>query len=479
MDELTIDEERIHFEEEIPKRPNEGTLPLESKNEIITLETPENVQDVINSTPIIETQQEVDSNIQTVESQEDKTYVPPNDPNENENSKKKKKGFIPQWLTPILNIFFLSSAFLLIFSPYTTTQGYMTTIYNVYGYLILGVIYFIFGISNFFSPFFVQFLGTKLVLVISSFSYAIFVLSCGSGIWYVALIFAVFLGVGSSLLWTAQSEFISRLSNDNIGWYYGIFYGFFWSASVIGNLIGGALFNAHIGLWITFFILFIFSSIGSFLLIFLSNVKGPSINRVKIIKESFLIFYDKKIWFFILYSFYVGYNRAIYNGKIPEVVGKMLYPKYVGYTMSVLGVCEIIGSLFFGKGCDRFGMKWMTIGALLFSFFAVGSTLIMQYQMPYFFFCSSCIVGFADGGLTVCLFALLGSLFKDNRPSAFATRQLIDTVGTVFGLFLAFLGISLLNLQIISSSILFVATISFIFFDSFIQRVDKEEKIVS
>jgi MFS family permease len=476
MDEIPIAEDAIQFED--PMQPQIPTPPPIS----IVIHPPTQVNRVsldeqLNSEPT--------TPMESPRTPHSPVPIPPPLPPHGHNfyrkSERKPVG-IPRVFWNYWGVVILGLSFLFIFSSYNTTQGYMTTIYKSNGYIILGIIYFIFGVTNFLSPIAVSYFGPKLVIVVASGTYAIFVLSCGSDLWYVVCIFAAFQGIGSSVLWTAQADYLSRIAGSDIGLFSGIFYGFFWSSLVIGYLIGGILLSAQLELWITFLILFVFSFIGSFLLLFLSrppDAPKRELSKVHLflaIKNSFMILYEKKIWFLILFSFHVGYNRAVYNGKIPEVVSTLLYPKYVGYTMTTLGVGEIVGSLFFGKACDKFGIFWITIGAMLFTFGACASSMVMQYEMPYFFFITAILTGFADGGMTVCLMALMGTLFKGNIASAFATKQLIESLGTVVGLAIAYFETSLLVLQIISVSILSAAIVSFVFFDTFIEEVDQNPR---
>ncbi len=109
------------------------------------------------------------------------------------------------------NAVHFGSSVCLVFMAFSVSQNFQTSSdHKAAGATALGILYACFAASNFVSSFIVTTLGSKLCLIIGAITYALFV---AANIAFVeAILFAssALIGVGASILWTAQGAYISN-----------------------------------------------------------------------------------------------------------------------------------------------------------------------------------------------------------------------------------------------------------------------------
>ena len=138
-----------------------------------------------------------------------------------------------------LNVATLSGSFFLLFTGYTTLQGYLTTtLPGNTGFMSLSVLYGSYLFFLFFAPAICLRLGDKAAMVVGSTCYVVFLASLITQQPTAVLIASVLTGFGASVLWVAQGNFITMSSNDSNR---GRIAGMFWACMQASAIIGPAL----------------------------------------------------------------------------------------------------------------------------------------------------------------------------------------------------------------------------------------------
>lgn len=145
------------------------------------------------------------------------------------------------------NTIYLSACFTVIFVAFNGLGNIQKTLlisikkedpnYDGDGYVCYGIIYSVMGLSIWCVPSTIAKFGTKCCLIIGAILYGTYTVSYFFEIGYLIYIGSVLLGLGASLLWTAQANYI--VSNCNIGEVpkgIGLFWMFYQSSFIPGNL---------------------------------------------------------------------------------------------------------------------------------------------------------------------------------------------------------------------------------------------------
>ncbi|KAF0718655.1 hypothetical protein AaE_010605 [Aphanomyces astaci] len=261
------------------------------------------------------------------------------------------------------------------------------------GSTILGVIYLTFMLSAFLGPLLPNYFGPKKSMVGGSIAYGLFafanlaVASTPSNVslhWWVMLPVALLLGASASVMWIAQSSYLTEVSVvyatikhepavSSMGKFNGLFFAIYKSNRVTGNLISSVVLDYLA--WSTTTLFMVFTCIGlcgTALLCFLPTV-GAALSRdmplhpptrvsFKALKAMAL---DKSVAVFLLVNVLRMLALApvfILNGlqqgyATSEFTSNFIRPSLgsssIGYVMAVFGVVNVVGSYTFGKVADR------------------------------------------------------------------------------------------------------------------------------
>jgi len=139
------------------------------------------------------------------------------------------------------------------FTAFNSLQNIVSKIYKEYGYDSLGetsilLLYFMFGVATFFSPFVIRKHGYKNVMFLSSMGYAVYE---GVGLviafwedmpkilgWVFVLAGAALCGISASMIWVAQGAYVSEVAGEeNKTEMFGLFWSLMMSSQIAGNLI--------------------------------------------------------------------------------------------------------------------------------------------------------------------------------------------------------------------------------------------------
>jgi len=174
------------------------------------------------------------------------------------------------------------------------------------------------------------------------------------------------------LLWTAQPVYLSMCAPDAsvIGKYSGIFFSLFQSATILGNILSGAIMSSNISRENLIWLLASISFCGSIIMLLLRNPKPPTIGfnltdslefisptkplpspkakptSLSIFKQTMKLSITKKMFWLHPLFIHQGISNAIFFGSFPLQMPE----KIIGFALATLGVAEVVGSVFLGKG---------------------------------------------------------------------------------------------------------------------------------
>lgn len=84
------------------------------------------------------------------------------------------------------------------------------------GYISLAVLYSVFAVSNFFAPTIVKKLGPRISMVFAASLYVTYTLFAAFNYKWAIIVSSILVGFAASILWTAQGDYITRISGKNI-----------------------------------------------------------------------------------------------------------------------------------------------------------------------------------------------------------------------------------------------------------------------
>lgn len=147
----------------------------------------------------------------------------------------------------IRDIWLLSLGFSFIFAGYNSVQQFVTTYFSQAGlastgFLSLLLVYVFLTLSNPLSAILVSKYGAKICMALGLLTYSLFIASLVSKFTPLVYFASCLLGIGASLLWTAQGTYIVKATDEkSYGANSGFFYSLLSAGSVIGILILGFL----------------------------------------------------------------------------------------------------------------------------------------------------------------------------------------------------------------------------------------------
>ncbi|XP_013399249.1 UNC93-like protein MFSD11 isoform X2 [Lingula anatina] len=148
----------------------------------------------------------------------------------------------------LINVLVLGIGFMFIFSAFQTCSMVEQTVitdardapnstFTGNGYTSLAIIYIFSSLFNWVAPAIVNFLTPKWSLVVSGFTYFLFIASFLYPMTWALYVGSVLVGIGAAVLWTAQGSFLTLNSDaETVGRNSGIFWALLQSSLLIGNL---------------------------------------------------------------------------------------------------------------------------------------------------------------------------------------------------------------------------------------------------
>lgn len=150
-------------------------------------------------------------------------------------------------------VIFLGFIFMLMFTAFNSLQNTVSTVYDDQGLENLGKVsllflYAVFGVTTFFTAFFIRKFGYNIVLFISSLGYALYSLAgliivLWDGIpvamgWLFVMLGATACGASASAIWVAQGSYVSTVAGEERKTeLFGLFWMIMMSSQILGNVL--------------------------------------------------------------------------------------------------------------------------------------------------------------------------------------------------------------------------------------------------
>ncbi len=285
-------------------------------------------------------------------------------------------------------IVYFGIMYALIFTGFYVTNGFLTIIYPNEAFIGFAIFYGLYGIASLLSPYLYMKLNLIAALILSSFTFLIYVGFASSKLSYMMLVGSGIAGVGNAVIWLIQGIWMSEFpDSENKSLWIGIFFGIFNVNIIVGNLISIIILIASessisimmwamigvtgIGFSMTFFVSFIIRNTNSQNTINQNiNVKEKTTEQEKeeksflqVLKKVFTVISINKgyllIPFFLAQAISLNITYQIITRLLiinsrnihedPNIYNAAMYLAY--------GVSAIIFSIVWGKIYDKFGYK--------------------------------------------------------------------------------------------------------------------------
>ena len=265
------------------------------------------------------------------------------------------------------NFIIFSIIYILVFSGYYVTTGFLNIMYPNYGFWSFVIFYSTYAISNLFAPYMISKFPFRVIFCISTFTFLIFIGFSSSYMPVLLLIGSAISGFGNGFIWLIQGIYLSSFENNSSEYQHmGLFYSLFNINMIFGNLIGLIVLLTGASIQIMIFTMIGISSIGVFLTIFVSddniqnqnsNSEIKEINFISDIKNVFLISVYNKYYLLIPCMIYssIGLNityqiipRLLISNTEGDLQIKAIYNAaiYIAYGLSAMGFSILWGKLF-------------------------------------------------------------------------------------------------------------------------------------
>lgn len=330
-------------------------------------------------------------------------------------------------------------SFSIIFFGFAGVQQYITTYFSEQGKVNVGFtslifIYLFFAISNLFSASFISRYGEKKAIVTGSILYSIYIFSLLTNSTLLVYIFSALLGVGASLLWMGQSNYLIKVSKDtHYGRNSGLVNTIHLTGSAIGLIALGFLIK-NISFKSAFLIYAFFPLIGFILLFRLKNLKRSkskesNFRLIKNTVKNVTALRLAMIWF----AFHFAFGLTV--GVVPIDVKNNLGITYVGILSSLFYIFPILFSYLIGYISDISGRKNVVIFSYITSiiglaFLYFNKNAILLILGLIFLALNSAIVKTINS-------PLIGDFTtKNNMEFLTALFWVVQQIGVVISLFL-------------------------------------------
>jgi MFS family permease len=266
---------------------------------------------------------------------------------------------------PPRNVLLLSVAFFLIFCGFDGAQQYVTVLLEEMGigetgFLSLVLIYLAFTVSNPLAPIVITRIGAKRSMCLSVVFYALYPSLVPSGSTALICFGSILVGVAAGVLWTAQSSYLIRASDEQD---YGKNSGFFTTVFMCGGGIGVFCLGwilKPVGFQQSFSICAVIALLSIIPLLMIADLRAPVqarksfLQQVKAIIKSKTLLRLSPLWF----SFNLIFGLLL--GRFPLEIKQAINLQAVAMLIGIF-YCMSLLSLVGGAWSDRVGRKWMLI----------------------------------------------------------------------------------------------------------------------
>ena len=271
----------------------------------------------------------------------------------------------------LVHIWYTSITLALLFGGYSMISEYMTTIYGNIGFYSYFIIYLSNVLGSFISPFLAMAIGVKWSIYVGALTYFIWMAIFNLKSSIIILLVSVINGIGSAIMRSQQSVWITSLPiKDKLGYYIGIY-------NAVFNFNG--IFAGTISITILFFkfklesLIWIFVLIGFVSMIMLLFVKKvPLTDEHFIDKESFIIMLKDKT-FMLLYPIIIFQSFGIIFTYAVLPIFMEENDLAIAIMFLVYSIASAICSYVIGILCDKIS------SAKLIGFICINSVISTVY----------------------------------------------------------------------------------------------------
>jgi len=402
--------------------------------------------------------------------------------------------------------------FFFLFLAFNTTQNFETTINEDAGRISLGILYGCFSLTNVFSGYLVKFFGNRQALLFGAATYVVYV---GSNIVVIeALLFATsgLIGIGASMLWTAQGDFLARQAHDgNMGFYSGLFWMLFQANGLIGNVVAAVVITNNAPAFL-FAVLTILACVCPVIMCFfvypkeqlqpvqplLTSVdddqqqqqqqhslmsiqqEQETLEQLRKEKETssvlatLQVFLNERMLHLIPLMIFSGLTQSYFFGSFSALIGDQ-GEQWIGWVQATLSLADTIGSVVAGRVSDKIGRKPVLLLGTILTFGGMVLANFADADMIFMFFLAALCFGFADACFNTQIYALVGYLMTDNETAGFAFYRLIQASSTAANFFLSIV-LNFIDQTIIIGGFLIVSMIAVFLLDRMVFSIDPPKK---
>lgn len=293
----------------------------------------------------------------------------------------------------------------LIFLGYYVSNGFLTILYPNEAFIAFAVFYGTYCIFSLVSPWILNKLNLKICLIISSFTFVLYVGAVASKISFLMLVGAGICGAGNALIWLSQGHWMSFFSGvkSTTGEFanvktmkIGIFFGIFYANILLGNII--AVITIYAGSTdIMLYTMIGINCIG-FVLTFFIPLYSPS-NSSFSIKEVFTVIKINKgyllIELFLVQAIALNVTYQIIPLSIINIKSNQDLNIFTACVFIAYGFSSMVSALVLGKLYDKIGKFSIVVSYLTLELFSLSGILLINLysnELGYWI-----IIGFVRG----------------------------------------------------------------------------------
>lgn len=333
----------------------------------------------------------------------------------------------------VTEVIYFGVIYNLVFLGYYVSNGFLTILYPDEAFISFAIFYGVYAVFSLISPWILNKLNLKLSLIVSSFTFVIYVGSITSRITIIMLLGSGICGAGNALIWLSQGYWMSFIE-ENKGMLIGIFFGIFYANILLGNIIGLIiLFISSIDVML--YVMLGINFIGFVLTFF---IKTPSTNNIDKtdFKSVFTIIKLNRgyllIGLFLTQAVALNVTYQIIPSSILNV--KSTYTNvYTAFVFIAYGFSSMFFSLISGKIYDKFGKYPVIISYLFLEIFSLIGILLLNMfsnELGYYIIIGF-IRGISDNAINAIINITIVSNYKEKSKTFFAIYRFIYALSYV------------------------------------------------
>lgn len=339
----------------------------------------------------------------------------------------------------IRNMIILGSTHCVMFVCYFGTRIFATSVNDKLGFISLGVLYGVFGFSNFFTPIIFKKLGFKISFIVGGITYALWIGSNVIANPYLIIISSVILGVGSSLSTVTQGTFVIENSGskpNSINYLSSIYLSIFQLSNIICYVISSVLLYINFTFTSIFTVFTIMSTIAPLGFLLLNTTICLQSKREVSVKSIFLRFRDRRILLIIPLFVYMGVIDSWITGSFTLLMNIHIIPFVMicfgGISSGWIFVSGRLSNL--PKYSNLLTPKFYLIFACISMMIALYITCMFVYVYPeqlWLLYCAAIFYGLTDGSIRSQMYKIIKMNFPSDIESSIGVCRFFQHVSVM------------------------------------------------